>query len=32
VGGAVVLYLRRGTLNVEDDGDEDVDLEDLTGP
>ena len=32
VGGAVVLYLRRETLNVEDDGDEDVDLEDLTGP
>ncbi|HAG58684.1 MAG TPA: hypothetical protein DIT15_08265 [Arthrobacter bacterium] len=31
VGGAVVLYLRRGTLAEGDDGDEDVDLEDLTG-
>ncbi|MCP8998461.1 hypothetical protein NFC73_01740 [Pseudarthrobacter sp. RMG13] len=31
VGGAVVLYLRRGTVEVGDDGDEDVDLEDLTG-
>ncbi|QHK19873.1 hypothetical protein GU243_09145 [Pseudarthrobacter psychrotolerans] len=31
VGGAVVLYLRRGTVDEGDDGDEDVDLEDLTG-
>jgi hypothetical protein len=31
VGGAVVLYLRRGTLAEGDDGDEDVDFEDLTG-
>ena len=31
VGGAVVLYLRRGTADEGDDGDEVVDLEDLTG-
>jgi hypothetical protein len=31
VGGAVVLYLQRGTLAEGDDGDEDVDFEDLTG-
>lgn len=31
VGGAVVLYLRRGTLEEGDDGDEDVDFEGLTG-
>ena len=31
VGGAVVLYLRRGTLAEGDDGDEDVDFEDLAG-
>lgn len=32
VGGAVVLYLKRGTTTDGiDDGDEDVDFEDLTG-
>lgn len=31
VGGAVVLYLQRGTFAEGDDGDEDVDFEDLTG-
>ncbi|WP_426938667.1 hypothetical protein [Pseudarthrobacter sp. S3] len=31
VGGAVVLYLQRGIVEEGDDGDEDVDLEDLTG-
>ncbi len=32
VGGALVLYLRRGTLGKGDNGDEDVNFEDLTGP
>ncbi|HET7139366.1 MAG TPA: hypothetical protein VFI36_04325 [Arthrobacter sp.] len=31
LGGAVVLYLRRGAFGEGDDGDEDVDFEDLTG-
>jgi hypothetical protein len=32
VGGATVLYLKRGTLSAgNDDGDEDVDFEDLAG-
>ena len=31
VGGAVVMYLRRGTVDEADDGDEDVDFEHLTG-
>ncbi len=31
VGGAVVLYLQRAAVEEGDDGDEDVDLEDLTG-
>jgi hypothetical protein len=31
VGGAVVLYLKRGTADEDDDGDEDVDFDDLAG-
>lgn len=31
VAGAVVLYLRRGTLDDGNDGGEDVDFDDLTG-
>ncbi|WP_255767981.1 hypothetical protein [Pseudarthrobacter sulfonivorans] len=31
VGGAVVLYLKRGTADEGDDGDEDVDFDDLAG-
>jgi hypothetical protein len=31
VGGAVVLYLKRGTADEGEDGDEDVDFEDLAG-
>ncbi|MET3718988.1 MULTISPECIES: hypothetical protein [unclassified Arthrobacter] len=31
VGGAVVLYLKRGTAEDGDDGDEDVDFDDLAG-
>lgn len=31
VGGAVVLYLKRGTTNDGNDGDEDVDFDDLAG-
>lgn len=31
VGGAVVLYLKRGTADEGNDGDEDVDFEDLAG-
>jgi hypothetical protein len=31
VGGAVVLYLKRGTSDEGDDGDEDVDFDDLAG-
>lgn len=31
VGGAVVLYLKRGTADDGNDGDEDVDFEDLAG-
>ena len=31
VGGAVVLYLKRGTATEGDEGDEDVDFDDLAG-
>ncbi len=31
VGGAVVLYLKRGTADEGDEGDEDVDFDDLAG-
>lgn len=31
VGGAVVLYLQRGTVSDANDGDEDVDFDDLAG-